>query len=119
MLQWDVLNGVSIAKLAFRCKFITYDCFLIEISFQVARRCWSGNDNAMISITQAIQDEPGLEVTLPHEILDDTLVETAFLSLQNQESYMQKNVAIQKRIFGTFVLTNQQLVAILKEKKNF
>lgn len=52
MLQWDVLNGV-------------------------ARRCWSGNSNAYLSITQAIREEPGLEVTLPHEVLDDAIVEAA------------------------------------------
>ncbi|XP_035227164.1 urocanate hydratase-like isoform X2 [Stegodyphus dumicola] len=51
MLTWDVLNGV-------------------------ARRCWSGNSNAMISIQQAMQDEPRLEVTIPHEILDDSLAES-------------------------------------------
>ncbi|XP_054709918.1 urocanate hydratase-like [Uloborus diversus] len=56
MLTWDVLNGV-------------------------ARRCWSGNSNAMVSISQAMQDEPRLEVTLPHDMLDDNLVESILQAL--------------------------------------
>lgn len=51
------------------------------VIFQVARRCWSGNNNAMVSISQAIQEEPGLEVTLPHEVLDDAIIETALQSM--------------------------------------
>ncbi|GBN90562.1 Urocanate hydratase, partial [Araneus ventricosus] len=46
VLHWDVLNGV-------------------------ARRSWSGNNNAADVINQAMRDEPRLEVTVPHEVLDD------------------------------------------------
>ncbi|KAF8766624.1 Urocanate hydratase like protein [Argiope bruennichi] len=53
MLHWDVLNGV-------------------------ARRSWSGNSNAAEVITQAMQDEPRLEVTVPHEVLNDCLIQTSF-----------------------------------------
>ncbi|GFS50655.1 urocanate hydratase [Nephila pilipes] len=53
MLSWDVLNGV-------------------------ARRCWSGNSNAADVIHQAMQDESRLEVTIPHDVLDECLIESSF-----------------------------------------
>ncbi|CAL1271210.1 unnamed protein product [Larinioides sclopetarius] len=53
MLHWDVLNGV-------------------------ARRSWSGNSNAADVINQAMRDEPRLEVTVPHEVLDDCLIQSSF-----------------------------------------
>lgn len=47
MLNWDVSNGV-------------------------ARRCWSGNDNARLAIERAMEADPRLRVTLPNAV-DDRL----------------------------------------------
>uniref|UniRef100_A0A8D0DGT0 Urocanate hydratase n=1 Tax=Salvator merianae TaxID=96440 RepID=A0A8D0DGT0_SALMN len=52
MLSWDVSNGV-------------------------ARRCWSGNNNAYETISQAMKNEKKLKVTLPHKVLDDNILEQA------------------------------------------
>uniref|UniRef100_A0A8C6YGJ6 Urocanate hydratase n=1 Tax=Naja naja TaxID=35670 RepID=A0A8C6YGJ6_NAJNA len=52
MLNWDVSNGV-------------------------ARRCWSGNNNAYETICQAMDKEKNLKVTLPHKVLDDSILEQA------------------------------------------
>ncbi|XP_058023804.1 urocanate hydratase [Ahaetulla prasina] len=52
MLNWDVSNGV-------------------------ARRCWSGNSNAYETICQAMDKEKNLKVTLPHKVLDDSILEQA------------------------------------------
>lgn len=41
MLNWDVANGV-------------------------ARRCWSGNFNALNTIQRTMDEVPGLYVTIPH-----------------------------------------------------
>uniref|UniRef100_A0A5F9D0X7 urocanate hydratase n=1 Tax=Oryctolagus cuniculus TaxID=9986 RepID=A0A5F9D0X7_RABIT len=52
MLSWDVSNGV-------------------------ARRCWSGNRKAYEIISQAMQENSGLVVTLPHEVADERLLRQA------------------------------------------
>ncbi|XP_053234007.1 urocanate hydratase [Podarcis raffonei] len=52
MLSWDVCNGV-------------------------ARRCWSGNNNAYETICQAMQKDKKLKVTLPHKVVDDNILEQA------------------------------------------
>ncbi|XP_028575068.2 urocanate hydratase [Podarcis muralis] len=52
MLSWDVSNGV-------------------------ARRCWSGNNNAYETICQAMQKDKKLKVTLPHKVVDDNILEQA------------------------------------------
>jgi len=46
MLNWDVSNGV-------------------------ARRCWSGNDNARLAIQRAMEADPRLRVTLPNAVNPD------------------------------------------------
>jgi urocanate hydratase len=48
MLHWDVNNGI-------------------------ARRAWARNEEAIFAIKRAMQDEPGLRVTLPN-LVDDTLI---------------------------------------------
>ncbi|KAH0630186.1 hypothetical protein JD844_012899 [Phrynosoma platyrhinos] len=53
MLSWDVSNGV-------------------------ARRCWSGNNNAYETICQAMEKEKKLKVTLPHVVADVNILEQAF-----------------------------------------
>merc|ERR1711992_451964 len=45
MLNWDVSNGV-------------------------ARRAWSGNENAKITIARAMNNDSKLRVTMPHSVLD-------------------------------------------------
>ncbi|XP_025028684.1 urocanate hydratase-like [Python bivittatus] len=52
MLNWDVSNGV-------------------------ARRCWSGNSNAYETICQAMDKDKTLKVTLPHKVIDDSILEQA------------------------------------------
>ncbi|XP_006169838.1 urocanate hydratase [Tupaia chinensis] len=52
MLSWDVSNGV-------------------------ARRSWSGNRKAYAIISQAMREDSGLVVTLPHEVADEHLVQQA------------------------------------------
>ncbi|XP_077181476.1 urocanate hydratase [Paroedura picta] len=54
MLSWDVSNGV-------------------------ARRCWSGNDNAYETICQAMEKDKKLKVTLPHKVVDDDILKQALL----------------------------------------
>ncbi|KAF4513808.1 UNVERIFIED_CONTAM: hypothetical protein B566_EDAN015871 [Ephemera danica] len=49
LLAWDVNNGV-------------------------ARRCWSGNANARLAISAAMESEPRLRVTLPYEVNDPELL---------------------------------------------
>lgn len=44
---------------------------------QVARRCWSGNQKAYEIIRQAMQDDKGLVVTLPHEVADERVLSQA------------------------------------------
>jgi len=55
LLNWDVANGV-------------------------ARRSWSGNANAFETIQRTMEEVPGLHVTLPHPVTDDTLLEGLFQS---------------------------------------
>ncbi|XP_078241369.1 urocanate hydratase [Pogona vitticeps] len=50
MLNWDVSNGV-------------------------ARRCWSGNSSAYETICQAMEKDEKLKVTLPHKVVEDSIVE--------------------------------------------
>ncbi|XP_062977463.1 urocanate hydratase [Elgaria multicarinata webbii] len=52
MLSWDVSNGV-------------------------ARRCWSGNNNAYETICQAMERDKKLKVTLPQKVVDDNILEQA------------------------------------------
>ncbi|XP_063116265.1 urocanate hydratase [Cavia porcellus] len=52
MLSWDVSNGV-------------------------ARRCWSGNPKAYEIICQTMQENSGLEVTLPHDVTDECMLQQA------------------------------------------
>ncbi|OPJ72008.1 urocanate hydratase isoform B [Patagioenas fasciata monilis] len=52
MLSWDVSNGV-------------------------ARRCWSGNDYAYETICQAMKENSALKVTLPHKVVDESILEQA------------------------------------------
>uniref|UniRef100_A0A8C6J3D5 Urocanate hydratase n=1 Tax=Melopsittacus undulatus TaxID=13146 RepID=A0A8C6J3D5_MELUD len=52
MLSWDVSNGV-------------------------ARRCWSGNDYAYETICQAMKENATLKVTLPHKVVDESILEPA------------------------------------------
>ncbi|XP_052575013.1 urocanate hydratase [Peromyscus californicus insignis] len=52
MLSWDVSNGV-------------------------ARRCWSGNPKAYEIICQTMQENSGLAVTLPHEVVDERVLQQA------------------------------------------
>ncbi|XP_047390849.1 urocanate hydratase isoform X2 [Sciurus carolinensis] len=52
MLSWDVSNGV-------------------------ARRCWSGNPKAYEIICQTMQENSGLEVTLPHQVAEEGILQQA------------------------------------------
>ncbi|XP_004692255.1 PREDICTED: urocanate hydratase isoform X2 [Condylura cristata] len=52
MLGWDVSNGV-------------------------ARRCWSGNRKAYEIIRQTMQENKGLVVTLPQEVVDEQMLQQA------------------------------------------
>ncbi|XP_044532027.1 urocanate hydratase [Gracilinanus agilis] len=52
MLSWDVSNGV-------------------------ARRCWSGNKKAYEIICQTMEENPKLNVTLPYDVLDESILEKA------------------------------------------
>jgi len=52
MLHWDVNNGIS-------------------------RRSWARNEGAMFAIRRAMQEEPGLRVTLPN-LVDDQLMDGLF-----------------------------------------
>merc|ERR1719209_1528588 len=54
MLGWDVSNGV-------------------------ARRAWSGNDNAQATIRRAMEDQPLLRVTKAHSVEDGQLLEKLFI----------------------------------------
>merc|ERR1712181_65246 len=54
MLGWDVSNGV-------------------------ARRAWSGNDNAQATIRRAMEDQPLLRVTKAHTVEDGQLLEKLFI----------------------------------------
>lgn len=44
---------------------------------QVARRCWSGNPKAYEIICQTMQENSGLAVTLPHEVVDERVLQQA------------------------------------------
>ncbi|KAK2188344.1 hypothetical protein NP493_135g03008 [Ridgeia piscesae] len=52
MLAWDVSNGV-------------------------ARRAWSGNNNAEDSVRRAMADDTALHVTMPHHVTDKSVLEAA------------------------------------------
>ncbi|KAM4722795.1 urocanate hydratase [Rhinophrynus dorsalis] len=52
MLSWDVSNGV-------------------------ARRCWSGNQNAYDTIVRTMEENHNLRVTLPHAVQDENLLTSA------------------------------------------
>merc|ERR1719273_2932656 len=57
MLNWDVSNGV-------------------------ARRSWSGNENAKITIARAMNNDSKLRVTMPHAVSDTSLLDRAVSSSQ-------------------------------------
>lgn len=46
------------------------------MSVEVARRCWSGNENAREAIQQSMQANESLRVTLPYTIEDPLLLVT-------------------------------------------
>lgn len=48
--------------------------------WQVARRCWSGNDYAYETICQAMKDNAALKVTLPQKVVDENILEQALKS---------------------------------------
>lgn len=52
MLNWDVSNGV-------------------------ARRAWSGNKSAISTIQTTMQQNPRLEVTVPHQVANPTFIESS------------------------------------------
>ncbi|XP_064605523.1 urocanate hydratase-like [Liolophura sinensis] len=52
MLDWDVSNGV-------------------------ARRCWAGNQNAKDIICAAMSSNPKLQVTVPHHVNNDSILDNA------------------------------------------
>jgi urocanate hydratase len=43
----------------------------------IARRSWARNEGAMFAVKRAMQDEPGLRVTLPN-LVEDGLLEGLF-----------------------------------------
>jgi len=57
MLNWDVSNGV-------------------------ARRAWTGNQNAIDTIKKAMDQEDKLVVTMPQQVKDDSLIERSLKSAQ-------------------------------------
>jgi urocanate hydratase len=44
-----------------------------DVSNGVARRAWSGNDNALATIENAMEMDPSLRVTLPHQVNEDVI----------------------------------------------
>jgi urocanate hydratase len=60
MLHWDVNNGI-------------------------ARRSWARNDGAMFAIRRAMEQEPGLKVTVP-ELVDESLLESVFSEASRQQN---------------------------------
>ena len=63
MLSWDVSNGV-------------------------ARRCWSGNDNARLTVDRAMAADKRLNVTVPHRVEDENLIRRALDSTSIQNGAM-------------------------------
>lgn len=57
-----------------KCLIFTPIGFLV---WQVARRCWSGNDYAYETICQAMKENAMLKVTLPHKVVDENILEQA------------------------------------------
>jgi len=57
MLNWDVSNGV-------------------------ARRAWTGNQNALDTIKKAMDQEEKLVVTMPQQVQDENLIERSLKSAQ-------------------------------------
>lgn len=45
--------------------------------WQVARRCWSGNQKAYEIICETMQENKGLVVTLPQEVADEHVLQQA------------------------------------------
>lgn len=54
--------------------FIFYKFILF---FQVARRCWAGNNKAKETICRAMGENPLLNVTLPNNVTDRELLKTS------------------------------------------
>ncbi|XP_059482367.1 urocanate hydratase-like [Neocloeon triangulifer] len=46
-----------------------------DVNNGVARRCWAGNENARLAINRAASADPRLAITLPHTVLDDSLLD--------------------------------------------
>lgn len=51
---------------------------VIKIIFQVARRCWTGNEKAEHAICRAMEDNPKLKITKPNQVKDPSLLKRAF-----------------------------------------
>jgi hypothetical protein len=47
------------------------------LPFKVARRCWSGNDNAKLTVGRAMAAEKRLKVTVPYTVEDENLIRHA------------------------------------------
>lgn len=60
-----------------KCTIFTLIDFLV---WQVARRCWSGNDYAYETICQAMKENVTLKVTLPQKVADEDILEQALQS---------------------------------------
>lgn len=57
--------------------FLHLFTFTMFVIWQVARRCWSGNSNAYETICQAMEETGKLKVTLPHKVVDESILEQA------------------------------------------
>ncbi|PSN48494.1 hypothetical protein C0J52_14058 [Blattella germanica] len=69
MLSWDTSNGVA------RRSVGLYNVLCTDILSGI---CWSGNKNAMLATQRAMQDDPLIRVTLPHQVEDHELIGTLF-----------------------------------------
>ena len=49
---------------------------------KVARRAWTGNQNAIDTIKKAMDQEDKLVVTMPQQVKDDSLIERSLKSAQ-------------------------------------
>ena len=52
------------------------------IIIKVARRAWTGNQNAIDTIKKAMDQEDKLVVTMPQQVKDDSLIERSLKSAQ-------------------------------------
>ena len=49
---------------------------------KVARRAWTGNQNAIDTIKKAMDQEDKLVVTMPQQVKDDSLIERSLKNAQ-------------------------------------